>query len=154
MIFFKVKQLGFTLIELLIVIAVLGVLAGGILYLMDPVDRIKSANDVKVQNHISEIGRAADGFGVRNNGAYADSLEDLVSTGELKSNPEAPFGYTYSYNALNDSGGNCTTETEDCSILIITSPLKSRKHQATPYQRVEVHNSKICQVVSPTDACP
>ncbi len=154
--FRSVKHAGFTMIELLVVIAILGVLAAGIIYGMDPVDRINSANDVKVQNALSEIGRAADAYSLRNNGAYPDSIDDIVTGGELKSNPSPPSGYGASYNyvATASGGDPCTTEAGDCEIIIVTSPLKSRKYQATPYQRVEVTSYKICQVVSPTDACP
>lgn len=148
------KTKGFTLIELLVVIAVIGALAGGILILSDPVDRINSANDVKAQNGVAEIGRAADAFAVRNIGAYASDVADLANSGELKSVPAAPSGYAYTYTATNNAGDACTTAAGDCTIVVITSPLKSRKHQATPYQRAEVSTAKVCQVAAPSTACP
>lgn len=148
------KTKGFTLIELLVVIAVIGALAGGILILSDPVDRINSANDAKAQNGVAEIGRGAEAFATRNIGAYASNIADMVSGGELKTTPVPPTGYAYTYTATNDAGGACTTADGDCTVVVITSPLKSRKYQATPYQRAEVSTAKVCQVAAPSTACP
>lgn len=97
---------GFTLIELLIVIAVLGVLAAGVLVAIDPIDKINAANDAKVQGDIGAIGRAMESYAALHNGLYpgqdtgdfADIADDtiqqrLVSSGELKKVLSPPTGY-------------------------------------------------------------
>ncbi len=46
---------GFTLIELLIVIAVLGILAAGILAIIDPFEQFKKARDTNARNSVVEL---------------------------------------------------------------------------------------------------
>lgn len=99
--FNKFSSKGFTLIELLIVIAILGVLAAGILVVIDPVDKMRQANDAKVQNDVSAMGRAAEAYiTVRGTGTYPTTLTELLNSGELKRVPTAPTGYAaYSISA-------------------------------------------------------
>lgn len=92
---------GFTLIELLIVIAVLGVLAAGLLIAVDPVDRINAANDSRAQKDVASIANAAEAYAATHNGSYPTTAEYsaniLVTNGDLKNIPIAPNGYTYTY---------------------------------------------------------
>lgn len=151
---------GFTLIELLIVIAILGVLAAGVLIAVDPVDRINSANDSRVQSDVGVIGRAAEAYAATNNGFYpgANAIGvggDLVSNGDLKSAPTAPSGYTYT--VVNVPPG-CTAGSTCTAIYIFGGELKSKKFGAgTPYWRYGSNDGKSCKVTSATDtttACP
>lgn len=103
----KFSSKGFTLIELLIVIAILGVLAAGVLVAIDPVDKIAQANDAKVQNDISAIGRASEAYATTHAGVYPATIQVLVDTGELKRPPASPNGIAYTMNA----NGVCGTMT-------------------------------------------
>ena len=110
---------AFTLVELLIVIAILGILAVGILIALDPVEQIRRATDATVLSSSGDIKSALDRYyasklyfpwcestspaggctfvaGCDPSTAYlldagcgSTVLNQLVNTGELKSNPPA-----------------------------------------------------------------
>lgn len=92
------SEKGFTLIELLIVIAIMGVLAAGVLFAIDPVDRIRSANDSLSQKDVSSIANAAEAYAATHDGVYAATRAILVTNGDLKVDPAPPAtGYSYTY---------------------------------------------------------
>lgn len=84
---------GFTLVELLVVIAVLGVLAAGVLVAIDPLEQLRRGRDVSRKTAITELGRALNTYlTVRNqlpaaNGGFATLLQDA---GEIRVVPENP----------------------------------------------------------------
>ncbi|MBI2613170.1 MAG: type II secretion system protein [Candidatus Levybacteria bacterium] len=143
---------GFTLIELLIVIAILGVLAAGILVAIDPIDKINQANDAKVQNDVSGAGRASEAYATVHNGFYPATLQDLVDAGELKRLPQAPSGYD-AYSVVNMTGtppvnaGSCTAGSE-CTGIIVSGRLKSKKYAVpdTTYWQYQSPSGKSCAV--------
>jgi len=146
----KFSSKGFTLIELLIVIAIMGILAAGILVAIDPVDKINQANDAKVQNDISGAGRATEAYVITHNGFYPAGLADLVSSGELKRAPVAPTGYVYTFTSLPVA---CIAGTT-CTSITLTSPLKSKNFTTTPFWRYESSSGKSCAVLTAATACP
>lgn len=95
------KFKGFTLIELLIVIALLGVLAVGLLAALDPFEQLKKGTDTGIRNTVSEIqGAAIRYYAIKNAMPWAvgsvisglasgptqlSALSLIVDTGELKS---------------------------------------------------------------------
>lgn len=144
---------GFTLIELLIVIAILGILAAGILVAIDPVDKISQANDAKVQNDVSGIGRASEAYAVTHNGFYPASLSDLPLSGELKRAPNAPSGYTaYS---VTSTPAVCSSGTT-CTGILISGQLKSKRYTSvnTPFWNYDSASGKSCAITTPTATCP
>jgi len=144
-------QKGFTLIELLVVVAVIGVLAAGILVAIDPVDKINQANDAKVQNDVSGMGRAAEAYAVTHNGFYPKESNDLLDAGELRRVPAAPSGYNaYVFTSLPSP---CTAGTT-CEFVTITSQLKSKRFTATPFWRYESSTGSSCAVNRVADLCP
>lgn len=147
----QIKSLGFTLIELLIVIAILGILAAGILVAIDPVDKISAANDSKVQNDVSGAGRASEAYSTAHNGFYPAALPDLVTVGELKRVPVAPAGYS-TYAVVNTPAG-CSAGTT-CTAITITSQLKAKRYTTTPFWRYESSTGKSCAVATAGTACP
>ena len=54
------KSLGFTLIELLVVVAILGILAVGVITLINPAEKAKEASDTANKNTAAEISSAFD----------------------------------------------------------------------------------------------
>jgi prepilin-type N-terminal cleavage/methylation domain-containing protein len=148
----RIYQKGFTLIELLIVIAILGILAAGVLVAIDPVDKINAANDAKVQSDIGVQASASEAYAAAHSGFYPASAADLSTAGELKTTPVAPTGYTYTFVS---APASCTAGTT-CTSVVITSTLKSKKYTgvSTPFQRYESSTGKTCQVLTATTVCP
>lgn len=158
-------QKGFTLIELLVVIAILGVLAAGVLIAIDPVDKINAANDSKAQTDTGVKASASEAYATSHSGFYPLASADLLAGGELKSDPSAPTGYTYTFWAsagvvtpptttiVPTSATTCTAGST-CTAVVITSTLKSKKWSATPFQRYESYSGKSCQVATATTVCP
>lgn len=89
--FKKISSEGFTLIELLIVIAILGVLAAGILVALDPVEQLARGRDAGRKSAATETGRAFQAYYTAN-GAYptigqwtdAVGTNVMVVSGEIK----------------------------------------------------------------------
>lgn len=149
--FFSSK--GFTLIELLIVIAILGILAAGILVAIDPVDKINQGNDAKVQNDVSGGGRASEAYAVTHNGFYPAALADLVTAGELKRVPTAPSGYT-AYTVVNTPAA-CSAGTT-CTGILMSGQLKSKRYTSvtTPFWNYDSATGKSCAAATATTTCP
>jgi len=61
---------GFTLIELLIVIAILGVLAAGVVTAINPAKRISEAKDAQVKMNLGQMKNAIEAYSVSHNGTY------------------------------------------------------------------------------------
>ncbi len=55
---FSISGAGFTLIELLIVITVIGILAGGVIVIVNPVVQIQKAQDAKRKTSLAQIQKA------------------------------------------------------------------------------------------------
>lgn len=98
----KMKK-GFTLIELLIVIAVLGILAAGILATIDPFEQFKKARDSNARNAVVEVYNAYVRYNANHGNwpwsvggactgsptgallsTYSACTDELVQDGELK----------------------------------------------------------------------
>jgi len=61
---------GFTLIELLIVIAILGILAAGILVAINPVAQMQKARNSQRKADLRNMQQAVESYAIRNNGVY------------------------------------------------------------------------------------
>jgi len=173
----KSKIKGFTLVELLIVIAILGVLAAGIIIAIDPVQQMARARDASRKNNIGQIGTALVSYYASHAASYptadANWLSNLVNAGELKSVPPS-VAYSvsgtsacstatvvngYCYNTTGTGGTNA----EAVAWTILES--KSSKSNCTGtnlpiwfYSTVEGKACGACvaatnTVVSPTQAC-
>ncbi len=123
----KLLTLGFTLIELLIVIAVLGVLAAGVLIAINPLDRVNSAKDSQVQKDITALANAAEQYGAVHEGRYPLNTATMLSSGELKIIPIPPRGYSsYAYVAA-------SCDAIDCASFTLVGDLKSKKYTNDGY---------------------
>lgn len=80
-----VSGAGFTLIELLIVIAVIGILAVQAFVLLNPVEQLQKAWDVRRKSDLAEVQKALEKF-YQDNGRYPDSINYKIkslSTGNI-----------------------------------------------------------------------
>lgn len=112
---------GFTLIELLIVIALLGIIMAAVIVGVDPIDKIRAANDSKVQADIGAIATAFESNAVFNNGQYAANQAALVTSGDLKVVLTPPSSNCASYT----TGAGGASQFVSCSLL-------SKKYSTTP----------------------
>lgn len=74
-----VKSSGFTLVELLIVIAVIGILAGGIISIVNPVAQFQKAQDSRRKSDLSQIQKAFETF-YQDNGKYPDAIDYKIKS--------------------------------------------------------------------------
>lgn len=144
----KLLKRGFTLIELLIVIAIIGVLAAVMLATIDPIDKIRAGNDSKVQQDITMIGKAAEAYAAANNGTYPTGTFTavtglLIGSGDLRSAPSAPGGYT-AYTWSNPVVGT----------FIVSGELRSKKYALTPFFKYTSSTGKSCAANNATAVCP
>ncbi len=141
---------GFTLIELLIVISILGILAAATLAILDPIDKVRTGNDSKVQQDITRVARAAEAYAAINNGNYpsgndfAAVVSALIASGDLRGTPVAPGGYS-SYE---------WTWSADLSTFTISGQLRSKKYEATPYFKYTSESGKSCAALEVSGKCP
>lgn len=61
---FKTKHtsFGFTLVELLVVVAVIGVLAGTVAFVINPAEQIKKAHDAQRKNDLAQMARVLEQY--------------------------------------------------------------------------------------------
>lgn len=99
----KFSSKGFTLIELLIVIAIMGILAAGILVAINPVQKMNQAKDAKGKNDVTQVAGAAQAYYTSNNAIYAAGIPALVTAKELKVAPSSAMTYTLTANEVSIS---------------------------------------------------
>lgn len=112
---------GFTLIELLVVIAVIGILAGLVLFALDPLEQMARARDATRASAFNQVVRASQIYlttEITSWPAGTTWMQPLVDSGELKTFPDNPQTGSYtpcdnmnlSHNGfcMNDSGGAIT----------------------------------------------
>jgi prepilin-type N-terminal cleavage/methylation domain-containing protein len=119
-IFIRGLQKGFTLIELLIVIAILGILATAVLVAIDPIEQINRSKDAGRLSSVQQLGHSVQAYytGQQAMPAAATWNTDLISTGNLKSFPEAPTGGIAC--TTNNSSGFCYAVIDVADAVIYT----------------------------------
>lgn len=109
-----INQKGFTLVELLVVIAVLGVLAAGVLVAINPLEQLARGRDVSKKTAITELGRALNTYMTTQN-ALPDGDDGfatvLQNAGEIRVVPSNPAQNGCSVGTATtlagDQGGYC-----------------------------------------------
>lgn len=123
---------AFTLIEILITVGLLGVVAAGVVTLMDPVDKYRQGTDAKVQHDIAQIATAMQSYAVANDGLYPVSFDLIVSSGELVTFPTPPVAYDCAGGAgiqrYGDSGAYAVDNTVNPPTASVRCQLLSKKY--------------------------
>lgn len=114
---------GFTLIELLITIAILGILAAGVIATINPVKRLNQANDAKTKSDIGQIASALGSY-YTEKGYYPSALSELVTNGDLKVLP-APVAAGYTSYAILVTPNGCTTLLGTCTDVSVSGVIKA-----------------------------
>jgi prepilin-type N-terminal cleavage/methylation domain-containing protein len=98
-------ELGFSLAELMIVIAIMGLIIAVSTYAWTAT--ISGANEVAAIGYVDKISKAQAQFAARNQGKYAQNLDELIADGLLdqKFAGEKPIvnGYIFEVKAANSS---------------------------------------------------
>ncbi len=79
---------GFTLIELLIVIAIIGILAAGIISIINPMAQFQKANDAKRKSDLSQIQRALETY-YQDHGFYPAAVSFMI----MNTNGDGPANW-------------------------------------------------------------
>lgn len=140
------EQKGFTLIELLIVIAVLGVLAAGVLVAVNPAEQLARARDASRKTAVGQLARAAQAYYTVQGAVYPTENNIWITTiknaGEIKSVPAAITapGYTACGVGVSRSvqNGFCydANSTRDIVIIYVKLESKSEKQKCAPEEEV------------------
>lgn len=128
---------GFTLVELLVVIAVLGVLAAGVLVAINPVEQLARGRDTSRRTAITEAGRGASAY-YTTQGAVVNGtggfLTNLKAAGEIKVIPDNPgtgadctafSGAETAGATANMESGYCFESNTTTNEFVIYSPIES-----------------------------
>lgn len=80
------SSLGFTLVELLIVIAIIGLLASGLMMILNPVAQIQKANDARRKSDLGQVQKALEQY-YNDNGKYPTNTATYQITGTAWGSP-------------------------------------------------------------------
>lgn len=98
------KQQGFTLIELLIVIVIIGILAGVLISVIDPVSQQNRARDAGIEASINKVVLATEGYV----SAYGDVPDEVQFIAQFKTGT-----------VTDSTGAACTTVgSADCTFSV------------------------------------
>lgn len=75
---YKKNSSGFTFVELLIVIAIIGILAGGAVVLINPAQRFKENRNAQRTNDVAVILNAVYNYYIDNNGTLPTAIQEDV----------------------------------------------------------------------------
>lgn len=133
------KRNGFTLIELLVAIAIIGILAGAVLMIVNPVEQLKKSRDAQRKHDLSQVQKALEVY-YNDKGKYPLPTEIPWGgrwSGYMEVVPKDPkSGQAYEYQQEQNTGGyrlfatlercsdsqiianiNCTTEQYNYSVV-------------------------------------
>ena len=135
---------GFTLIELLIVIAILGILAGGLLLAIDPAEKLRQGNDTRAINDVSQTASKIEQWAIStNNGVYPAGQAAAAAAVSMPTAPNTNYTYVYTY-----SGAATNTFT------IRVASLQSKKYTTTPGFLYDSARGKSCFGAAMITTCP
>lgn len=139
---------GFTLIELLIVIAILGILAAGLLLAIDPAEKLRQGADTRVINDVSQTANKIEAWTIQTGagtppvpGVYPLTAAAAWAAVGQPTPPNSTYSFTYTPN------GPANTFT------IWVQSLQSKKYNATPRFLYDSARGKACLGTLATVGC-
>lgn len=108
----KIVSRGFTLIELLVVMAILGILAAGLIVAVNPVKNINQAKDSNVKTDMAQLSHALQAYFTNNPGIYPPDLNTLLTNNDINPLPKQPDGTDYEYQR------SSTCDSTGCSAVL------------------------------------
>ncbi|MEK7070393.1 MAG: type II secretion system protein [Patescibacteria group bacterium] len=135
----KIFKKGFTLVELLIVIAILGILAVGLLISLDPVEQTKRADDTTVQQSAVDVKNAIDRY-------YAGHLAyPWCATSNADSGCATWVGTGCT---ANGSSAMYTTTGTSCGETILAALITSGELKTSPPQNIAQEINLVVQTAA------
>lgn len=133
---------GFTLIELLIVIAILGILAAGLLLAIDPAEKLRQGQDTRAINDVSQTASKIEQYAIQSaDGVYPaeGAVWGVVSQpSQINAQYIRPV---YKY----DVGTN--------TFYLYITTLRSKKYNATPQFLYNSTQGKTCFTAAGATSC-
>ncbi len=161
---FKLLKKGFTLIELLVTIAIVAVISAAVLVAISPAEKIRQANDSRVQSDVGQIATSLSTYATLHNGSYPLALADLVTANEITAIPVPPTGTSaagvtylaaYGYTAETAAAGACTTAAETCTRARVWNRLTAANAAANSFWMFCTSNGRTGVTTGSTQAlCP
>lgn len=149
---------SFTLIELIIVMAILAILATGLLMALDPVEQVRRGSDSNVREQAAEITKGIQRYyaanassanpypwGTATGNVTATTITNLTLTGELKSSYSAPANLTV--------WGVSATQGWVCFVINASTNSKSIKLDPNSKYSSNQNGATACSGPGPSNNC-
>lgn len=154
----KFLQKSFTLIELIIVMAILAILATGLLVALDPVEQVRRGSDSNVRDQAAEITKGIQRYyaanassstpypwGATTGNVTATTISNMQLTGELKAGYTVPANLTI--------WGVSSTQGWVCFVINGTNNSKSIKLDPNSKYSSNQNGATACTGPGPTNSC-
>src|SRR4051812_4947745 len=89
----RAADAGFTLLEIMIVLAIIGLIVGGVA--VNLFGRFKKAQSDTARTNVAQISGAAEQYMIENSNTCPQTVDDLLAKGYLKKKVKDPWGQEF-----------------------------------------------------------